>query len=155
VDGTGRRVHKRAKGQKGGRKRPKRGTNRQSEVVQVRSKRIDAPPKKKPVSLGLIPSKRGTNIFLKGGQTPSSPQQKMILTYIAELQLRNGGLQTPGVRRVDLALALSIPIESIKKQIQRMLKGGFLERLQAKHGRSSDGCVYRVYGIESLPEEVV
>ncbi|MEI6806826.1 MAG: hypothetical protein WCK49_10045 [Myxococcaceae bacterium] len=63
---------------------------------------------------------------------------------MAEKQSENGGQRTPRMRRLQVSIGYDIPLESVKTQLKRLIKKGYIELVDAKRGRGKSGCVYRI-----------
>jgi len=81
---------------------------------------------------------------------PSSGQLRLILLWLAKRHLESGLGYTARIRRPDIAAALAIPLKSIAKQLTRLIDGGYVERLDTRHGRGDAGAVFCVHNAAKI-----
>lgn len=87
---------------------------------------------------------RGTVNQIKGELLPAGNQERLILLSLAEKQAENGGQRTPRMQRLQISISYDIPFDSVKTQLKRLIKKGYIELVDAKRGRGKSGCVYRI-----------
>lgn len=87
---------------------------------------------------------RGTVNQIKGELLPDGNQERLILLFMAEKQSENGGQRTPRMRRLQISIGYDIPLESVKTQLKRLIKKGYVNLIDTKRGRGKSGCVYRI-----------
>lgn len=95
------------------------------------------------VSVSDVPQTETTNSD-KLGQLPTSDQQRLVLLHLYEAQRSTGLNCTPLLKAADIATALDVPLLGLRKQIQRLVKQGYIQKLEAKHGRGRAGSIYAV-----------
>lgn len=77
-------------------------------------------------------------------ELPTSLQQLQILKYLVEQQQLIGLGHTPKMKRKDVAAALGISPIGINNQLNRLLAGQYLIRLDSLRGRGDCGNIYQV-----------
>jgi len=75
---------------------------------------------------------------------PTSRQQLLILQFLADKQIQLGVDHSPRYKSFELAEEVGISWKGMKKQISRLVRAGYLFRLDSKDGRGDAGTVYRV-----------